>query len=114
MFQKLFEKLNFPQESRPVFVDAYRRIMENEKATKAFEITCGSMLHPDNNVFGENAPVIAEATGLHPYTVNMVLQLFCLHERHGEPLHLRYWQVQHPTHPKPYGQPEYNQYRRQP
>ena len=78
MFQQICKKLNFPQESIAVFENAYATIMENPEAARAFEITCGVMLHPDNNAFDENAPIISEATGLHPYTVNMVLQLFCL------------------------------------
>lgn len=78
MFKKLCEKLNFPEESIDVFQKAYDVIMANPEAAKAFEIVGGAVLQPDDNVFLENAPIIAKATGIHPYTINMVLQLYCL------------------------------------
>ena len=78
MFGLISEKLNFPKESIGKFQKAYDLIMQNEDAAKAFKITCGSMLQPDDNVFSENAPIVSNLTGIHPYTVNMVLQLSCL------------------------------------
>lgn len=78
MFRELCEKLEFPEESIAAIQKAYDVIMANAKAAEAFEITCGGVLKPNDNIFDENAPIIAEATGLHPYTINVVVQLYCL------------------------------------
>lgn len=78
MFRLFCEKLNFPEDAIAEFENAYKVIMENPEAAKAFEAARGGIIHPDDNVFGENAPQIIDITGIHQYTVNMVLQLSCL------------------------------------
>ena len=87
MLRQLCEKLNFPEESISVLESAYATIAANTEAARAFEITCGGILRPNDNTYNETAHIIWETTGLHPYTVNMVLQLYCL-----EPLRKIYLQ----------------------
>ena len=78
MLLEICKSLNFPEESLGELENAYRRIMETPEAAQAFSLARESMLHPDCNVFAEAAPVVAEAAGVHPYTVNILLQISCV------------------------------------
>lgn len=85
MFLQICKELDFPAASLPVLENARQRILEKPETVAQFEILCESMLHPDCNVFGEVAPKLAEKAGIHPYTLNMVLQICCI-----EPLRCMY------------------------
>lgn len=78
MFLQTCKKLKFPNDSLPVLENAYQAIIANPKALYLLQEACESMLTPNCNKFSEIMPKIAEITGVHQHTADMVLLLYAI------------------------------------
>jgi hypothetical protein len=82
------EEHRFPREARTCFVDLTRRLLDNPENAGAFEAVCSGYMFPeahDPKIALENLKPIAEKSGTHEYTINMLFWILC-----GKELRERY------------------------
>ena len=75
MFVDICKKLNFPAESIPVLEAALRTIEADASAAADLKAACDSLLCPNSRKYLPRLQAIADKTGIHRYTVDMVVLL---------------------------------------
>lgn len=73
MFLEICKKLQFPAESLPVLEKGLRRIKADRSSAEDLENACRSLLTPRCDVYLQLMQTIADKTGVHRYTVDMVV-----------------------------------------
>ncbi len=76
---KLMDKHEYPEDAKKVVIDACEKIIANEKANKIFESMKKDYLVKNKNFdkFKEKTNALSEETGVHCFTLNLVLLLAC-------------------------------------